>query len=250
MARVETSDAMRARQLVSYTSFRTYHLESHGLLSKKAEMIVRADYHRPNKKEFTILSESGSGGVRNRVFRRLLNTELESMDSEARQQTAITRENYRFELESYNRTEGDSHYILSVQPKRQSQLLFVGRIWVDADDFVVTRIEGEPAVNPSWWTRKTEFRRMYKRVGQVWLPESNYSVTKVRIFGTAVLTITYSDYRIAESPDAATASGSVSASGKRTTCSLSSNSQHSERTGIHPSGVSPLAPAASHMPER
>ncbi len=250
MARVEAGDAMRAQRLAGYTSFRTYHLESHGLLSKKAEMTVRMEYHSPNKKEFQIVSESGSRGVRNRVFRRLLNAEREAMDSEARQKSAINRENYRFELESYSRTKGDSYYILRVQPKRRSQLLFAGRIWVDADDFVVTRIEGEPAVNPSWWTRKTEFRRKYQRVGQVWLPESNYSVTNVRVFGTAVLTITYCDYRIAESPDATMTSDSILASGNRTTRAPANNSQNDGQIGIHPLELLPLTPAASSRPKQ
>jgi len=69
---------------------------------------------------------------------------------------------------------------------------------IDAKDFAIARVEGEPAVNPSWWTLRTDFKRSYQKVGDFWLPESNESETKVRIFGTAVLTIRYQEYQITQ----------------------------------------------------
>jgi hypothetical protein len=54
-------------------------------------------------------------------------------------------------------------------------------------------------VNPSWWTEKTAFKRRYQKFGDFWLPESNESETKVRAFGTAVLSIEYRDYQIIQS---------------------------------------------------
>ena len=75
---VEMNDA-RAKALERYSSVRTYHLECHCVSHKKADMVVRTDYQAPNKKEFTIVSESGSGTVRDRVFKKLLEAEQESM---------------------------------------------------------------------------------------------------------------------------------------------------------------------------
>ena len=60
-------------------------------------------------------------------------------------------------------------------------------------------------MNPSWWTLKTDFKRSYQKVGGFWLPESNESETRVRIFGTAVLTIHYGEYQITEAPNVRTA---------------------------------------------
>jgi hypothetical protein len=77
---------------------------------------------------------------------------------------------------------------------------------VNARDFAITRVEGEPAVNPSWWTVKTDFKRSYQKIGDLWLPESNESETKVRVFGTAFLTIEYRDYKITHAGDATLAS--------------------------------------------
>jgi hypothetical protein len=161
-------------------------------------MVVRVDYQAPNKKEFVIVSESGSGTVRDRVFKKLLEAEQESMREENQQRTAIAPENYTFQLSEYQKTDTDEFYVLDAQPRNKNKFLFRGRIWVNAKDFAITRVEGEPAVNPSWWTVKTDFIRSYQKVGDFWLPQSNESETKVRVLGTAVLSIEYRDYQITQ----------------------------------------------------
>ena len=194
--RVLEMNNARAKALQGYASLRTYHLECHCLSHKKADMVVRINYQAPDKKEFTIVSESGSGTVRHRVFKKLLEAEQESMRAESQQRSAVTPENYTFQISDYQKTDTDEFYVLDAQPRRKNKFLFRGRIWVNAKDFAITRVEGEPAVNPSWWTVKTDFQRSYQKIGDFWLPESNESETKVRIFGTAVLTIKYGEYQI------------------------------------------------------
>jgi hypothetical protein len=196
MQRVVRMNEQRANALESYSSIRSYHLECHCLSHKEADMVVRAEYEAPNKKVFTIVSESGSGTVRSRVFKKLLEAEQESMREENQQRSAITPQNYAFQLTDYQKINGNEFYVLEVRPLSKNKFLFRGRIWVDAKDFAIAQVEGEPAVNPSWWTVKTDFTRSYQKIGSFWLPESNESGTKVRIFGTAVLTIKYGEYQI------------------------------------------------------
>ena len=105
MGRVVEMNEVRAKALEGYSSIRTYHLECHCLSHKKADMVVRTDYQAPNKKEFTIVSESGSGTVRDRVFKKLLEAEQESMRDENQQRSAITPENYTFQLSDYEKTD-------------------------------------------------------------------------------------------------------------------------------------------------
>jgi outer membrane lipoprotein-sorting protein len=206
MGRVAQMNEARAKALGSYSGVRRYHLECQGLSHKKADMVVRIDYQAPNKKEFTILSESGSGTVRDRVFKKLLEAEQESMRDENQQRSAITPENYTFQVSYYEKTDTDEFYVLDAQPRSKNKFLFRGRIWVNATDFAITRVEGEPAVNPSWWTVKTDFKRRYQKIGDFWLPESNESETKVRVLGTAVLSIEYRDYEITPAAGATAAS--------------------------------------------
>ena len=205
MRRVVQMNEQQANALATYTSIRTYHLECHCLSHKAADMVVRAGYEAPNKKIFTIVSESGSGTVRSRVFKKLLEAEQESMREENQERTAITPQNYTFQLSDYQKIDGNEFYVLDARPLTKNKFLFRGRIWVDAKAFAIAQIQGEPAVNPSWWTVKTDFKRSYQEIGSYWLPESNESETKVRIFGTAVLTIKYSDYQITEAHNSNTA---------------------------------------------
>ena len=200
MRRVVEMNEQRSKALESYSSLRSYHLECHCVSHKKADMVVRADYQAPNKKVFTIVSESGSGTVRNKVFKKLIEAEQESMREENQQRSALTLDNYTFQFSEYLKTDQDEFYVLEAEPKAKNKFLFRGRIWVDAKDFAITRVEGEPAVNPSWWTLKTDFKRSYHKIGDFWLPESNESETKVRVFGTAVLTISYGEYQITQVP--------------------------------------------------
>ena len=206
MERVVQMNELRAKALESYSSVRKYHLECHCVSHKKADMVVRTDYQAPNKKEFTILSESGSGTVRDRVFKKLMEAEQESMRDENQQRSAITPENYTFQMSDYEKTETDEFYVLDAQPRSKNKFLFRGQIWVNAKDFAIIRVEGEPAVNPSWWTVKTDFKRRYQKIGDFWLPESNESETKVRVLGTAVLSIEYCDYKITQAGGATAAS--------------------------------------------
>jgi len=211
MGRVVEMNEVRAKALESYSSVRSYHLECHCVSHKKADMLVRADYIAPDKKVFTVVSESGSDTVRKKVFKKLLEAEQESMQDENQQRSAITPENYTFQLSDYEKTDTDEFYVLDAQPLSKNKFLFRGHIWVNAKDFAITRVEGEPAVNPSWWTVKTDFKRSYQKIGDFYLPESNRSETKVRIFGTAVLTIEYREYQITHTGSGAVASSPVEA---------------------------------------
>jgi hypothetical protein len=63
-------------------------------------------------------------------------------------------------------------------------------------DFAVTRLEAEPAKNPSFWTKNSEIEEAYTKVSDFWLPERNHSVTAIRFGGRAELTIQYKNYQI------------------------------------------------------
>ena len=65
----------------------------------------------------------------------------------------------------------------------------------------MARIEGEPAKNPSWWTKRNVIHVIYGKQGDFWLPVRNETVTQVRILGWSLLTIIYQDYQILETRD-------------------------------------------------
>ena len=85
-------------------------------------------------------------------------------------------------------------YVLAIAPKTHNKYLVEGRIWVDADEYAITRIEGKPAKNPSFWIKSVHFVHNYQKNGPFWLPVSDRSVSDARILGATELTIEYFDY--------------------------------------------------------
>jgi hypothetical protein len=90
-------------------------------------------------------------------------------------------------------------YVLIAEPRTKNRFLFRGRVWVDADDFAVVRLEAEPAKSPSFWTKSSKIEQSYVKVGDFWLPERNHSVSSIRLGGQAELTIEYQNYKITAS---------------------------------------------------
>jgi hypothetical protein len=189
----------RAEALLQSEATRVYHLAYRGFPGdREAEMTVEATYRSPSTKDFKIVSESGSKLILDRVFKKLLEGEKEAADPAINARTQLNRENYSFELLSYEPSGSGGQYLLKVSPKTSSKFLYRGKIWVDGTDFAVTHIEAEPAQNPSFWTKKSEIHHEYKKIQQFWLPVRNESVSFVRLGGSATLTIEYKDYRVTE----------------------------------------------------
>lgn len=186
----------RARALSSYSGRRVYQLDYNGWSSKSATLVVSMTYQRPDQKEFCIVSESGSDFLQNRVLKRLLDAEVEAMQEAHRRQVALHPENYTFQLVGSERMHDREFFVLDITPRVKSKFLFRGRIWVDGRDFAVARMSGEPAKNPSWWTKRNNINVTYQKVGDFWLPARNETTTQIRFRGRSLLTIVYRDYEI------------------------------------------------------
>ena len=194
VAHMIEANKKRTEDLKGYTEDRTYSVTYHGFpLTLSATMVVEATYEAPETKHFRILSLTGSKLLADRVLKRLLSTEEAAAHNP--QETALDAANYSFSLVGQESVDGRPCYLLAVAPKNDNKLLYRGTIWVDADDFAVIKIDAEPAQNPSFWIRSTQIHHVYAKTGPFWLPEHNESDTRVRLGGSAVLTIDYGAYK-------------------------------------------------------
>jgi hypothetical protein len=171
-------------------------------------MTVEATYDSPATKSFKVISQTGSKLIIERVFKRLLESEKEAAEPEMHARTLLNRANYDMALIGFessgvnsggvSSTDQGSQYVLAVYPKTKSKYLYRGKVWVDGTDFAVTRIEAEPAQNPSFWTKRNDIRHEYMKVQNFWLPRRNQSVSYIRLGGRATLTIEYDNYRVTD----------------------------------------------------
>ena len=190
----------RAQGLKHYQSVRHYEVEYKGYSAKiEANLVVEADYDAVSGKTFRIVSKSGNNLLVDKVLKRLLESEKDAEQDKS--STALTPANYKFRLAGIENLADRPAYMLDVEPLLESKYLYRGKIWVDAADFAVAQIEAEPAKNPSFWISSTAINHEYTHTDGFWLPAQNRSETKVRVGGTAVLTIDYGTYQVVpESP--------------------------------------------------
>ena len=209
------NDEERARALRHLESTRVYRLSYRGFPGdREAEMTVEATYDSPSTKSFKVISQKGSKLIINRVFNRLLESEKEAAEPKMHARTLLNRDNYDFVLIGFesagvnssgvnslnvNSLNQGSQYVLAVYPKARSKYVYRGKVWVDGTDFAVTRIDAEPAQNPSFWTKRNEVHHEYMKVQDFWFPRHNESVSYIRLGGRATLTIDYNNYRVGAS---------------------------------------------------
>ena len=191
--RLVQADNDRLAALGGYTGVRHYRFENKKY-NKRAELTARIACDSAGVKKFEVISESGNGFVRNHILHKMMDAEEEASQKGERQDTRIIPANYDFRLIGMETLDGHDNYVLEVNPKKPNKFLIRGRIWVDAGDFAITRVEGQPAKNPSFWIRSVQVVQRYERNGKFWLPASNQSVAQARVFGTTEVVIEYSEY--------------------------------------------------------
>ena len=193
VAKMMQFDTQRQSQLTGYTATRHYVAVNK---SRRAEMLVHVDCASDGAKHFAILSEEGSGSIRKHVFHKLLSEETEASRHGTRNSTRLTPANYDFQFVGRETLETGPAYVLQVSPKTANKYLIDGKIWVDANDYSIVRIEGQPARNPSFWVRSVHFVHTYQKVGSFWFASSTHTTSEIRIFGDSELIIENSDYAL------------------------------------------------------
>ena len=186
-------DAERQSGMTGYMAVRHYTAVNN---KRKAEMVVRVVCGSDGTKQFSVISEEGSGAIRKHVLHKLLKEEEEASHRGTREETRLIPANYEFRLIGEESLDTGHAYILEISPKTSNKYLINGKIWVDARDYSIVRIEGQPARNPSFWVHGVHFVHTYQKVGQFWFASSTHTTSEVRIFGTAELTIDNSGYAL------------------------------------------------------
>src|SRR6267142_5787995 len=194
VARMGSRDLQRQVSMEGYAGMRRYVLENQHL-HKRAEMLVQVQGDPDGTKHFEVVSEEGWKAAHKHGLRKMLESESDTSRPDIRAKTKLNPENYDFEVIGTEPVADRTAYVLEIKPKRKEKYLFRGRIWVDTEDYALVRAEGNPAKNPSFWTKHIHFVHTYKKQSGFWFPLSTESITDARIFGRTDLTIEYFDYK-------------------------------------------------------
>jgi outer membrane lipoprotein-sorting protein len=194
-ARMTARNAVRSAALREYAVFRTYQVAD--LKGKvHAEEIGKMEYRAPGKKTFIVTSESGSTLVRHMALNPLIASEIEAAAGKQHHDSSITPANYTLHLLGEQQVGPYHCYVARAVPKRRDKYLFEGKIWIDAEDYAIVRIEGHPAKKLSFWIERADFVREYEKIDEFWLSRRDETFVHVRLYGKKVLTIDHRDYTV------------------------------------------------------
>jgi hypothetical protein len=194
-AQMTTRNELRNAALRDYAVFRTYQVVD--LKGKvHAEAIGRMEYHAPDKKTFVVTSESGSALVRHLALKPLIASEIEAAAGKQHHDSSITPANYILQLLGEQQVGPHHCYVARATPKRRDKYLFEGQIWIDAQDYAIVRIEGQPAKKLSFWIEQADFVREYEKIDEFWLSRRDETFVHVKLYGKKVLTIDHRDYTV------------------------------------------------------
>jgi len=193
VTRMAKRDQERRQSLSGYTAVRRYVLENvqH---HKRAEMLVRVDANEEGTKTFSMISSAGWGAVRKHVFPKLLKEETDASRPELQRLSRIVPENYTFSLGGIETIDSRDTYVINLVPRVEDRYLIRGRIWIDASDYALVRVEGQPAKSPSFWIKSVHFVHQYTKQGSYWFPAYDRSVSDARFIGATEVRIEYFDY--------------------------------------------------------
>ena len=183
LAQNDAQPAYRAHRRLEATSG-----DKHGWLEAATEYSPEAgfDYH--------VTAEGGSGVIRGKVLRAVLQREREVISQGNTARSSLARANYTFQPNGVDDT-GLANVLLS--PRRKEPELVAGTMFLQPSGGNLVRLEGRLAKSPSFWVKNVDIVRKYEEILGVVVPVALESTAEVRMLGGAgTLRMTYTYWEI------------------------------------------------------
>ena len=149
---------------------------------------VHTDFTVASGLTYEVMAEGGSGYIRTRVLRSLLNEEQRLIAQGKESTVAISTGNYEFRPEGIN---DEGLGVVSLRPLRKDRSLINGRMFLTILNGDLVRVEGRLARNPSFWLTGVNVVRSYQRIEDAIMPVSLETNGRLRLLGSSSLRMTY-----------------------------------------------------------
>lgn len=164
------------------------HLEAHNPhFDSSAWMDVWTESDRSGFR-YRVVGEGGSDYIRSHVLLAALDSEKDMWRSGAIERAAFTTDNYVFEPRG---SQPDGLVSLFVKPRHKEPLFVEGSLYLSPDDGDLVRLEGRLVKSPSFWTRRVDIVRWFRRVAGVRMPVAVESTANVLIAGRSTFRMDY-----------------------------------------------------------
>jgi hypothetical protein len=196
---VDASVKDRLDRLTSYTVTEHYAVfRGHDDTNPTAEMLVKTTYRKETGKNYEILSQSGSSLWRNEVLKTLLENE-QRMSQPGNVETALINSwNYDMKLNqnAAQMLNGRQCLVLDITPRRKSQFLFKGELWVDAHDYAIVQLKGTAAKSAFFLANAAEVTRQYAEFDNLPMATHAEAVSASALFGQTLVKVDYNGYQM------------------------------------------------------
>jgi hypothetical protein len=194
---VDASVKNRIDRLAGYTVMEHYAVfrgkdETHPV----AEMLVKTTYRKQTGKSYNIVSQSGSSIWRNEVLGTLLDNERRMSQPGNVETALINSSNYEMKLDGNARVNGRDCLVLDITPRRSSQYLFNGKLWVDARDFAIVQLKGTASKSAFILASAAEVTRHYDEMSELPMATHTEAVSGSALLGQTVVKVDYSNYQL------------------------------------------------------
>ena len=179
------SPSVREQPLTQYRAYRRMHGRNEHF-GQEAWLEAWTEFDERGFR-YTIVSETGSDYMRNKVLKAVLKREQELVADGDCHRSDLTPDNYEFQ----DVQQGDGERYVTLKPKRKDVLLVDGRMVLSQDGSELLRVEGRLAKNPSFWTSLVNIIRHYARLDGVRVPVATESIAKLKFAGIAYLDVHY-----------------------------------------------------------
>jgi len=163
-----------------YVVTRDYKLFGKETVVPTSQVIAELTFVPPYLKSYAIRQANGTH-IGETIVRRMLEGQMAFAKDLG--STDISQDNYDFRFIREEDVNGHHCYVLELLPRRKARNLLRGNIWVDADTYLIHRVEGEPVKSSSWWLRDVRIVLLFGYVGEMWIQTSSESTADVRIVG-------------------------------------------------------------------
>jgi hypothetical protein len=186
--------SLQAKELASYSAVTVVRAELPET-SQQGEYELQRRFEAPHTLQFTPVHFSGDGFVKSNVINRVLQSEVDHVQKDDPEVTAINPTNYKFSYKGVTRLGDRLVHQFQVKPRKKRVGLFKGHIYLDAHTGNLVRVEGTVVKSPSFFVKHIDFVQDYTDVQAFTLPAHIHSEAKARLVGRTIVDITHRDYQ-------------------------------------------------------
>lgn len=156
--------------------------------SRKGWLDAITEYSPETGFRYEITAEGGSGYMRAKVLKALLDGEKAVIALGETRRSSLDPTNYKFQPNGID-DDGLANVLLS--PRRKERVLVSGMMALNTTDGALVRLQGRLAKSPSFWIKNVDIVRSYRRIGNAVVPVALESTAQLRFLGDASLRMTY-----------------------------------------------------------